>query len=235
MNKDLSIIIPCYNEEKNISIILKKINLLQKKHNFFEIIMVDNGSTDNTKKIIKNSPLIKSNNIKLVEVSKNIGYGNGIIQGLNSSKTNILAWTHADLQTDLEDVIKAYKVCKNKINNKNILIKGKRINRNFFDNFFTFCMSVLSSIIIGRKIFDINAQPKIFHKKLFEKMKNPPNDFMIDLYLMILAKKNNYDIFEFPVYFNKRQYGKAKGGGTIKGKIKLSLITIQYIFSSKWK
>ena len=89
-NKLISCVISCYNEEKNIAILLDQIksNNLEKN---FEFIIVNNGSTDNSSILIAKHPFVK-----LVKVKKNEGYGNGILEGLNNASGEILAWTHAD-------------------------------------------------------------------------------------------------------------------------------------------
>ena len=78
-------------------------------------------------------------------------------------------------------------------------------------------------------MYDINAQPKLFHKSFIKDFKNPPLDFSLDLFLIYFFKKKQISIKTFPVIFNKRQYGEAKGGGSFKGKIKLILRTLKYI------
>ena len=73
-SNNLSLVIPCYNEQDNLPLLFKK--LLEIQANFNEIILVDNGSTDNTSLIIEN--FIKNNDscIKILKIKKNIGYGN---------------------------------------------------------------------------------------------------------------------------------------------------------------
>ena len=80
--KELSIVIPSYNEDKNITPLFEKIeNLLTKKPDL-EVIIVNNGSTDNTKKNILKSDLYINNKIKVLDIKKNIGYGHGIMSGV---------------------------------------------------------------------------------------------------------------------------------------------------------
>ena len=105
----------------------------------------------------------KYNFLKTIHIKKNIGYGNGILAGLKKSKGIYLSWTHADLQTDPGDIIGAFDLYINTINYQNYFLKGKRIGRNKVDTFFTWGMSILSSLILKVKLFDINAQPKMFH------------------------------------------------------------------------
>ena len=234
MKPELSIIIPCYNEEKNIKILIK--DLIKNYISNSEIIFVDNGSTDSTFKILNDE--IKKLNIPLIRfirVKKNQGYGNGIIEGIKESQGNIIGWTHSDLQTDIKDVYDSFnKINKNK--DEYIFLKGIRQNRPIIDNLFTYTMGVFSSIILGVKINDINAQPKLFNRKFYYLMKDSPKDFSLDLYVVYLAKKNDIKIHEHPVYFNERKYGYAKGGGgSFKMKLKLIIRTLKYIYKLKSK
>ena len=225
----LSIIIPCYNEELS----LKKLvdNCLEYINNDVEIILVDNGSSDNTFESLLSLRL--PSNLVSVRVEKNIGYGNGILYGLNLAKGEVISWTHADLQTDVSDVLKGYKKFENELISKKCMVKGERKNRNLLDFFFTFCMGIYSSIFLNKWMYDINAQPKIFHRSFLEEFENPPLDFSLDLYLIYFFKLRNIKVKTFPVIFKNREYGEAKGGGTIKGKIKLIIRTLKYIHKLK--
>ncbi len=230
----LSIILPCYNEEENIPILIDKINNINR--NQVEFILVDNGSTDRTKNKIKNI-LLKINDpmIRLIKIKKNIGYGHGIMSGVIKAKGEIIAWTHADLQTEIQDVIDAYDFLQKKENIKTYVLKGKRIGRGIFDSFFTFGMSVLASFFMGVKLSDINAQPKMFHRDFLKYLNEAPEDFSLDLYFLTQAKNNGFTILEHPVVFGNRYKGQSKGGGTLSGKIKLIVRTISYINKLKNK
>ena len=225
---NLSIIIPCYNEEMNINPLFEKINYILQKDSSIEIIIVDNGSTDNTKKEILNSKLYINKKINLCEIKNNIGYGHGIMSGIKVAKGECLGWCHADLQTEPSDVYDAYLANHDQIINKKVVVKGLRKNRNIIDSIFTFGMSLFSSIMFQKIINDINAQPKIFSKKFLNYLIDYPKDFSLDLYLIVIAKINNYKIVNHNVIMKKRLYGEAKGGGNLKGKIKLIKRTLIY-------
>lgn len=221
----LSIVIPCYNESLSIEILIEK--CLKVLDSGIEVILVDNGSTDDTFNKLKKMNL--PSNIILKRIEDNIGYGNGIIEGLKIANGEILSWTHADLQTDPNDVKKAYISFKDKLFEKKCIVKGKRMNRNVFDSFFTFGMSIYCYLTLGQWLSDINAQPKIFHNSFFKKLDNPPNDFSLDLYLLYYFKSKGIKVETYPVFFNKRRYGEAKGGGSLIGKYKLIKRTFSYI------
>jgi len=231
--KNLSIIIPCYNESENINILFDKLSELIKFYNDVEIVIVDNGSIDNSITKIKNHNLYKSDLITLVEIDKNIGYGHGIMSGVKKSSAKFIAWCHGDLQTNLTDVYNAFEKNLDKLEKTKSIIKGKRINRSILDKFFTSGMSFVASFLFKCKLTDINAQPKIFSRNFLHLLNDPPRDFSLDLYLMLTAKMNNYEIIEYPLVWNKRTAGEAKGGGAFFPKIKLILRTFNYIYNLK--
>ncbi len=229
---DLSVIVPCYNEEKNIPLIVKRFNKVIKKNINAELILVNNGSNDESSEVIK-----KLSNkyifLRSIKIKKNIGYGNGIFQGLKQAKGEFICWTHADMQTDLADTIKALEIITKSNNPKKTYVKGKRYGRPITDSFFTFGMSTIETVYLGKFLYDINAQPNLFHNSLLELMKNPPKDFSFDLYMYYLAKKKNYKIIKFPVLFGKRIYGKSAWNDGIRARIKFIKRTI--LFSIKLK
>ena len=104
-----SLILPCYNEGENIENLLEVIANLKKLRSNLEIIVVENGSTDNSLLKIKNHQIYKNNSITLVEIKKNLGYGYGIMAGINKSTGQYVGWCHADLQNNLEDIYNIFK------------------------------------------------------------------------------------------------------------------------------
>src|SRR3989344_277539 len=187
----LSIIIPSYNEEKNLEQLVKEFSTAG-KNNDFELILVNNGSTDNSE--AKFSELQKKFELlKIVQVKKNQGYGFGIAAGLREANGTYVSWTHADLQISPKYVFEALKRAVQEPN-KNIFVKGKRSGRSITDMFFTFGMTIFCSIVLGEWLNEINAQPNLFHKSFLKKIKNPPKDFSFDLYVFYLAKKSNLKI-----------------------------------------
>ena len=90
-------------------------------------------------------------------------------------------------------------------------------------------MSIISSLTFRVKLSDVNAQPKMFNKDFIKFLDDAPNDFSLDLFILVTAVKNNYTVLEHPVSFENRNYGVSKGGGTIFGKLKLTIRTLKYI------
>ena len=228
--KNLSIVIPCYNEGENILKLFELCRKAIKNRNDIEVVFVNNGSTDLTRKFIEQSVLKdKYSFAKLCNVENNIGYGNGILKGLELANGKILSWTHADLQTDPKDVIACFELYKKDLYNSKCIVKGSRKKRNIFDTLFTYGMSLVSSFLLKSRLWDINAQPKVFNKSFMKILINAPIDFSLDLYFLYISNKNNIKINSYPVYFHDRLHGIAKGGGSLMGKIKLIKRTFKYI------
>lgn len=227
----MSIVIPCYNEEKNLPLLLTRLDEVIKRQDI-EIILVNNGSIDNSATVF--SQLIPNYFFaKLVNVPKNQGYGYGILQGLEHASGDFLGWTHADLQTDPNDIIKALELIEKNNFSSLLFIKGIRKGRKFFDNFFTIGMSVFEMIYLKRWFWEINAQPTLFHKNFFCSCKNPPFDFSLDLYIYYQAKIKKLNIQRFYVKFPKRQFGVSSWNTSFNQKLKFIYRTLD--FSSRLK
>lgn len=230
----LSIVLPCYNEEGNIPLILSRFREVLNGRHKIEVLLVDNGSTDNSKDIFAEELLKPENDFaKLVIVEKNRGYGFGIMRGVFAASADIIAWTHADMQTDPQDVVNLYDKYGKELNDEKAYAKGRRIRRNFFDSFFTWGMSKISSLALGMELDDVNGQPKMFHRSFLANLKDAPDDFSLDLFLMYQANKNGVKMHTLPVCFADRKHGQAKGGGTLVGKWKLIVRTYRYIMKTK--
>lgn len=239
--KSFSVVVPCYNEEKNIPLIFNRFEETLNKVNLkipIEVILVNNGSEDNSAQVMEEE--IKRRNdrrFKIVTIKKNIGYGYGIIRGLKAAEGEVLAWTHADMQTDPTDVFRAlihYLDHYNKSGErKKFIVKGRRVNRKLGEWLFTLGMSCIASSVLKTLLHDINAQPKLFHKYLFNSFKSPPYDFSLDLYLLYNAKMKGYSIKTIDVNFAKRIHGQSKWAFSFSSKYRTIMRTIKYIFVLK--
>lgn len=221
-----SIVIPCYNEAKNIPLVLDRF----KEHidrSDLEVILVNNGSQDDSAEILKGS-LPKYPFARSIEIKVNQGYGQGILAGLSSAKGRFIGWTHADLQADPADVIKAFELIAEQKDPENSYVKGLRRNRSLFDSFFTWGMSVFESFYLGHLLRDINAQPNIFSRKFFESWRSPPQDFSLDLYALYQAKKSSLKIIRFPVSFPRRIHGRSSWNTGLQAKWRFIERTVKF-------
>jgi glycosyltransferase involved in cell wall biosynthesis len=228
----LSIIVPCYNEAKNISLILEKFTSVIKRPDI-EILFINNGSKDDSQELF-DQLISKYFFAKVIKIEMNQGYGFGITTGLREAKGEYIGYMHGDMQTNPADTLKALEIIERQPNPKNCFVKGDRKGRSIFDQFFTIGMSLFETIYLSTKLWDINAQPNIFHRSFFESIKdNCPKDFSLDLYLLYMAKKKKLNIIRFDVMFPNRIYGSSNWNTGIASKYKFIKRTIQ--FSTKLK
>ena len=232
---NFSLVLPCYNEEKNIPFLCKEFLDLPLQNYSAELILVNNGSTDNTKSQIEHA--IKNNKlsnavIKLVNLNLNKGYGGGISEGLKRAKGEYIGWAHADLQTPLIDFYKLFLKIKDK---SQIFGKGVRKNNRGFDGIVSRFHETLASIILGKKMKEINAQPKIFNRDLMRYFTNMPYKWTtLDTYTFYVCLKNDIEIETIDVFFNTRKFGESKWKNNFINFISHIIFNIFYLFKLRF-
>lgn len=196
----LSVVIPCYNEEKRIENNLPHIiNYLEKNCPAYELIMVIDIGTDKTLEIVKK---IKNEKTKLIVNKKRMGKGYAIRQGILESKGNYIFFLDIDLSTPIEEFPKLFQY----INDYDIAIGSRALNKSkvkkridrrilgLFGNILiqTFLFKGIKDTQCGFKVFKKEAA-----KKLFSLQKN--TGFGFDFEIIFLANKFGYKIKEVPV------------------------------------
>lgn len=223
----LSIVVPCYNEEKNIPLILERFESVIKSDDV-TVLLVENGSTDNSA-VVLDELLPKYSFAKKVTVETNQGYGFGILSGLRACDAGFIGWTHADMQTDPSDVVKAFDIIKANDFSETIYVKGDRKGRSLFDQLFTVGMSMFETLYLRTVLWDINAQPNIFHSSFFEQWQaEAPVDFSLDLFVLYQAKKMKLDLHRFNVRFPERLHGSSSWNDGLSSKWKFIKRTVEF-------
>ncbi len=91
-------------------------------------------------------------------------------------------------------------------------------------------MALFESALMRTWMWDINAQPTLFHKSFFESWVEPPNDFSLDLFAYFIAKKKGFVIKRFPVLFSERMHGVSSWNISWSNKYKFIKRTLQFSF-----
>jgi glycosyltransferase involved in cell wall biosynthesis len=226
----LTLILPCYNEEQNIDNLFKNFYNLKNELENIAILFLDNGSTDDTyKKILENIERYKLTNFSHLSLKTNKGYGYGIKFALKNIKTSYAGISHADLQIPSNETIRiANKFLKEENPG---LFMGKRTGRSLFNQIFTQGMIWFAFIFSRYKFQDINAQPKYFTNSNEYNFELFPNNFNFDLHLLLKTVELNKSIEYCKIDFYDRTAGKAKGGGSLSGKLKLTISTFHYLLN----
>ena len=236
---DFSLVLPCYNEEKNIDLLYKEYIAIPNILNFnSEIIFVNNGSTDKTEveidKIISiNQSKYKNIFIKKLNLQKNQGYGGGISEGLKITNGRFIGWAHADLQTPLIDFFKLFQI----IQKKNIVYgKGTRINNRGYDGIISRFHEKLASLVLDKSMKEINAQPKIFSRNLLDYFKKIPKKWTtIDTYTYYVCLINNIEVVEYDVVFRSRIHGFSKWKNNLSSFLSHVFFNTLYLFKLKFQ
>jgi len=223
---NLSLVIPCYNESANLPLLLERCGQVINRDDV-EVVLVDNGSTDDTgevlEKLLPGYPFVRSTRVEV-----NQGYGFGILSGLKEARGKILAWTHADMQTDPGDALRGLEIFEQSPMADQLFVKGKRYGRPLSDVIFTVGMSLFESCLLLQRTWDINAQPTMFSRTFFESWHNPPHDFSLDLYVYYQARRMNLKVERSKVYFGKRAHGTSHWNVNWKEKYKFIRRTVEY-------
>ena len=218
-----SIVIPCFNEAKGLGELIYQASKIAVKENG-EFVLVDNGSTDATLELLKSNLLP---GIRWVSTPVNRGYGGGILFGLDSCNSNVVGWTHADLQTPLDDIVKAIEALKGETG----FVKGRRRNRPLIDKVFTSGMGIFESLLFKTWVWDINAQPTLFRTDFMATWVSPPLDFSLDLYALLTATKAKVGVKRVDVLFLPRKYGESTWNTGWVSRWKFIRRTILYSFT----
>ena len=205
---ELSIAILFYNEQDNIRNVVRSLLMeLNKNKVNYELILVNNGSSDSTPRIIEN--IRKSNpRIKQINIKKNQGYGYGVISGLNAAKGEYIGFIDGDGQVSPRYAIDAYNKIKDAGAGLCITKRSKRPERYIRKIASIGYNSILNSLFFTH-FWDINSKPKIIKQKFYKQLNLYSKDWFIDAEIVLKARRKNLKIIELPVIYRERSKGKS--------------------------
>lgn len=207
MNKTpkVSIIVPAHNEEENIPLLMEKFSEMFNNSKISgEVILVDDGSTDETLKkaqeLQKSSPFLK-----VVSHSTNRGITDALVTGFKNSSGEIFLFWPADLQYLPQDIPKLI----DKMDQGYDVICGWKEGNYGTKRFVSFIYNTLSRWIFGIKVHDLNSV-KAFRKKIVEEIPVLRKDW--HRYMVVMAKEKGFKIDEVRIKLYPRKYGESKFG-----------------------
>lgn len=234
----ISIIIPFYNENKNIPILLREIEeVASKQHNEFEVVLVDDGSEMNEglrmmndaiqlkKDEQGNSNLHKHISIQIVRHRKRFGKGEALQTGIKQAKGDVLIFMDGDLQDDPHDI----PVFVKKLDEGYDLINGVRINRkdNTLVKLYSRIVNMVLRSFMKSPFTDINCGFKIFKREILKEFTLYGNNFR---FLPLATYNNGFKVAEVTVKNRSRIHGVSKFGS---GKLLLGImdtLTAYFLF-----
>ena len=211
MSLRLSVVLPCYNEAANLPALLERYRGAQPAGLDWELVLVQNGSTDSSDQVM-DALLARPEHAfaRKVTVEVNQGYGYGMAQGLAAARGEALCISHADMQCDAKDAFDAYALWAAQTDRERVLVKGRRQRRALSQQVVTWGMSAVATLALGRRLSDINAQPKLFSRALLDHLAAMPTGFEFDVYVLYSALASGGRLQTLDVHFGERLHGESK-------------------------
>lgn len=223
--KSLSVIFPCYNEEKNIVLQISSANsVLSKITEDYEIIIVDDGSTDQSKVLLEGMGC-ENDKIKVITHPFNLGYGRALQSGFRQASKDLVFFIAMDNQYNVSEI----ENFLSHIVDHDVVI-GYRTKRN--DPLSRILMSRLYNFLIrtlyGLKVRDIDCAFKLFWKNFISRLGIKSQYFFVDAEILLRATKLGCSIKELEV----QHYPRTLGSSTIN--IKRVVLTLTEVVKF-WK
>lgn len=202
-----SIVIPIKDEDRSLPLVYKETTeVLRKLKKSYEIIFIDDGSTDDSYKVLQ-SIHKKDSKIKIIKFHANYGKSEALSAGFHQAKGTIIITMDADLQDDPRDISSLLKELRNGYD----VVCGWRKKRQdtFIKKTSSFLFNWGTKLLTGVQLHDFNCGLKIYKKQVCEKI------FIhgeLHRFIPILAAKQKFRISEVPVHNRPRRFGKSKFG-----------------------
>ena len=204
----ISVFFPCYNEQDNVEkTVNAALETLNKLRIDYEIIIVNDGSSDNTAKIA-DSLAAKNPRIKVIHHRNNLGYGAALQSGFRAAAKNLVFYTDGDGQFDIAELPPLIPLIR-----KFDIVSCYRINRqdNLIRKINGFCWTRLVCFLFKLKIRDIDCAFKLYKREIFDNMTLTSSGALIDTEILARAAAKGCSITQRPVHHFPRTAGKQTG------------------------
>lgn len=233
----LSIIIPVFNEEKTIVSVLEHLSTISLPNVIKEIIVIDDGSSDQTQlHLVEYQSKNKKELLRVIKHEKNYGKGQAVKTGIKYATGEYILIQDADTEYNPEDIIRLLEPITQ---GKTQVVYGTRLRRlpHFKDEEKSLhfllhyvgnkCLSLLTSLLYGQWITDMETGYKLFPKKAVFSMQLHAKGFEFEPEITAKLLKSGYKILEIPITTKPRDYREGKKLQTIPDGIK-ALRAIMY-------
>ncbi len=205
---NLSVIIPVYNEVKNISEILKRV---QAQNLANEIVVIDDGSIDGTRALLQE--LDGKNKVRVILHERNQGKGAAVVTGFKAAKGDILLIQDADLEYDPRDFPQILRPIEEGIADVvygSRFLGGARRVAMFWHMIANILLTTMTNILYDTILTDMETGYKVFRRNVIEGMTIHAKRFDFEPEFTAKVLKRHYRIFEVPITFNPRDYSEGK-------------------------
>lgn len=213
----ISIIVPVFNEEKTILKVLQKLSSLEFPSMIIkEVIVVDDGSTDRTRALLKSFQLP---DFKIISFKKNQGKGSALREGIKRARGDIIAIQDADLEYNPKDLLRLIKPI---LRGRSLVVYGNRFAKyplKFWGNQRTIlpshwignkALTGLTNFLYGVRLSDMETCYKMVTKEVVSQLRLVSNRFEIEPEITAKILKKGYKILEIPIKVKPRTHKMGK-------------------------
>jgi glycosyltransferase involved in cell wall biosynthesis len=223
--KTWTVVIPIYNDEKSLVVLLEEIEKSEFHDGLF--LIVDNGSTN---KLSLKPDGGKIPGVSLIRTEVNLGFGGGIKFGLNKAETEWVGWMPGNLKVHPQELFSFRPIIKS---NNFDLIKANRKGRSILANLKTFGVGLIQSLILRKIMFDTGGTPTFMRKSLLYVLEDAPNDYVFESYVLFKARRFKLRVKRPRVIYGNRIFGHSHWQRGIKAELNLLKNILRQ--SKKWK
>ena len=204
----LSVFFPCFNEVDNLPILVEQtLDVLPKIAQDYEIIIVDDGSSDGTAQIAEHLTQ-KYESVFAVHHEENKGYGAALQSGFNAATKELVFYTDGDCQFDISNLTDIFPLIE-KTDIVSCYRKGRQDN--FVRKLNAFCWGIFVRLMLGLWLRDIDCAFKLYKRSIFDNIKMCSSGALIDAEILTRATRKGYKILQHPVPHLPRKYGESTG------------------------
>ena len=204
----LSVFYPCYNEQDNVRrVVGEALAVLPALVDDFEIILVDDGSTDRTGEIV-DELAAGDERISAVHHPVNRGYGAALQSGFRAATKELVFYTDGDGQFDIAELDKLLDLI-----DQYDIVSGRRCNRqdNFVRRLNAWLWGRLVTWVLGFRCRDVDSAFKLYRREVFERIEMKSTGALIDAEILARAIRAGYTLTEVPVGHRPRLAGQSTG------------------------
>jgi glycosyltransferase involved in cell wall biosynthesis len=204
----ISVFFPCYNEQENVGKTADNaIAVLENLDTDFEVIIVDDGSSDDTGRIA-DEIADRDDRVKVVHHGRNLGYGAALQSGFNAATKELVFYTDADGQFDIGEMPSLLELIE-----QHDIVSCYRLNRrdSVVRKINGWCWTRLVCLLFGLRIRDIDCAFKLYKREIFDRIELSSTGALIDTEILARAKLRGYSIVQKGVHHYQRRAGEQSG------------------------
>ncbi len=202
----LTLVLPAFNEEDTISQSIREADeALAGLTSDYEILVVDDGCTDNTASIVEHEALSRPS-VRLLRQPKNLGYGAALARGFREATKDLVSFSDSDCQFDLKELDRLMFLSRDYD-----IVCGYRIDRQdpWIRKLYSRVYNTIVRTLLGTRVRDVDCAMKVFHRDVIQGIPIETRGFFVNSEVLTKARLQNHDVVEVGVTHRPRAAGES--------------------------